>query len=235
QHDEDTAVRTFYLGLVERKAENYLEKAVQDTESWLRKHPLATDVWSILIAILTRTHQPSHAAEIASAAISFHPRDQNLLEHYLDLIASQATEEEVERVFAELRTLAPKNKVIPLRRAKWLSERGRNEEAEIAFSRLLDEYPGWFQIRHAYGRHLLGLEKWSEAVKLFEAALDLHKGFQVAHEGKALALRGLGARAIEAGDSKNADMYLRQAERHFKSAIHWARTNSAPTARFYTS
>jgi tetratricopeptide (TPR) repeat protein len=79
------------------------------------------------------------------------------------------------------------------------------------------------------------LENWLKAKVQFDAALRLHRGFQMAQEGKALALRGLAAKAAERGDADGADKYLQQAEGHYKLAIYWAGRQGASTARFYNS
>ena len=236
KHVDDTDVRTFYLGLVERNADKQdLDLAVRNTDAWLRKHSGKTDVWCALIAVLIRTHQPALATEVATAAMSFNPTNQNLTESYLDLIASQGAEEDVEKIFDGLENRFPRHRVIPLRRARWLGERGRIEAAEAGFATLREKYPQWPQVNYAYGRHLLSLEKVAEAMAQFEIALGIHRGFQMAHEGKAQALRGLATKASEAGDTQEAENYLLQAEQYFKSAIYWAGVHAAPAARFYTA
>ena len=188
-----------------------------------------------MIALLVRKQKTDLAIEITSAAIRVNPQNQNLAERYLDLVASEGPEQEVARVFDELEALFPTDVVIPLRRARWLSRTGQADEAQSIFVRLLKSHPLWYDLHHAYGRFFLRLEKWADAKKEFEIALTLHKGHQMAHEGKALALRGLAAQAEEAGKFGQANGYVKKAETHFRSAIYWAGINLKPTARFYTS
>jgi tetratricopeptide (TPR) repeat protein len=236
EHDQDTNVRTFYLGLVERRAsKEELGIVAKRTYVWLKKHPGATGIWQTLIAIMIRRHDPLFASEAVTAAISLHPNDQSLIGHYLDLVASQATGKDVEEIFSTLSARFPRNNTIPLRRAKWLSECGRTEEAEAAFGSLSMKYPRSFFVSHAYGRHFLAREKWSEAGTQFKIALGLHQGFQLAHEGSAQALRGLAAKATDAGDTHKAEKNLQRAERHFRSAIYWAKRRAAPLGYFYAA
>ena len=235
KHDDAAYVRTFYLGLIERCAKHDLDKATDDTVCWLKKHPKATDVWTALIAILVRNGKTDRAIEMTSAAIKDNPKDLNLLERYLDLIASQGSEMEVKKILDELEVRFPNNNAIPLRRARWLAEVGRTDEAGVVFTNLLNKFPNWTGLHHAYGRFFLDLLKWAEARKEFQAVLRLNIKHQMAHEGNAMALRGLAAQEQEAGMFKIAGKYLQMAENHFRSAILWAERQLAPVARFYTS
>jgi tetratricopeptide (TPR) repeat protein len=234
-HADDTSVRTFYLGLVERTMEQAeLAGAVERTYNWLRQHPGATNVWSALIALLTRSHQSLLAAEVAASAISANPRDLNLVEHYLDLCTVEQTEADAEKLLADLHTRFPKSPSVAVRRATWLGEKGRITEGEAIYGSWLAKHPS-FQMHHSYGRFLLELDRWSEARIQFDKALKIHRGFQIAHEGMGLSFSGLAAKSAEAGHARDAERHLRQAERYFKSAIHWAGVHDAPVARFYTS
>lgn len=211
-----------------------LGDAVKHTYEWLRQHNSATDVWTTLIAILTRSHQSLLAAEVAASAISANPRDLNLVEHYLDLCTVEQTEADAEKILADLQTRFPKSPSVAVRRAKWLGEKGRSAEGEAIYDSWLAKQPT-FQMHHSYGRFLLELDRWSEARIQFDKALKFHRGFPMAHEGMGLSLRGLAAKSAETGHAREAERCLRQAERYFKSAIYWAGVNDAPVARFYTS
>lgn len=236
EHAEVTDVRTFYLGLVERRANHNLEKAIDETDCWLRKHTGATDVWNALIAVLVRNGYSDRAVEITSAAIGLNPGDLNLTERYVDLIASHGSPEDVARIFDELEARFPRANTLPLRRARWLFETGNAKAAEIIYRELLKKHPKWPPVHYAYGRCLLELEKWEAARKEFDIALRLYASRnQMAHEGAAQALRGLAAKEQEAGHYKTARDHLQRAESHFRFAIHWAKRQSAPAARFYAS
>ena len=234
-HDDSSNVRTFYLGLVERRSKEDLDAAIEDTDRWLRQHLWAKDVWNSLIAVLVRNQKVERAIETTSAAIKINPRDLNLLERYLDLVAYQGSEQETATIFDELEARFPTNSVIPLKRARWLSDAGRSDEAEDLYAKLLKKYPRWADLRHALGRHYLRLKRLTEARKAFEGALGLNIRHQMAHEGKAQALRGLAALAMDAGNPEYAQGYLKLAESHFRSAITWAGRQSAPVARFHAS
>ena len=235
RNPDDHSVRSFYLGLVERRAKRSLGDAIEDTIRWLKDHPGAAGVWTALIAAVIRNRQVDRAVALTAEAMNSNPDDLNLKERYIDLILSQQPQQGVEKILDELEARFPTNNAIPLRRARWLAKAGRDDEAEAVYARMLDKNPDLLDLHHLYGRHLLDTKKWKEARKEFEAVLGRNIMHQMAHEGKAMALRGLATQEQEAGRPDLAANYLKWAESHFRSAISWAERQALSAARFHTS
>ena len=235
EHDENTDVRTFYLGLVEREGPvKEILKVVEETRNWLAKHTDAQQVWTALIGLLTRRGELSLLADVVAEAVSFHPNNQNILEHHLDLLASEQDDATMAKIFSDLQLRFPNNNVVFLRYAKWLSERGQKEAAEKEYTRLFAR-GDWPQLRHLYGRHLLRVGEWKAAASQFQAAGRKHLFLAVASEGEALAVHGMAKTALAAGDRAHAIGYFQEAERLFKLAIRAAQRQHESVARFHTS
>ena len=142
------------------------------------------------------------------------------------------------KVFVELQARFPSDKVLQLNYATWLSEMERTEDAEHVFTQLIssaDKRRPWPHLHLRIGQHLLRLGKWAAAAKQFGIVLEIHRGFQMAHDGMAKALRGLAKDATASGDLAKAKKYVTQAERHLKLAIKWALIRQAPVARFHAA
>ncbi len=80
----------------------------------------------------------------------------------------------------------------------------------------------------------LKLERYSEAIEQFREVLKTHKGHQMAHDGLAQALSGLGSLAEQEGRREDADQSFTEAEREFHKGIYWAGVQGQPQVVFYT-
>ena len=235
EHDEESNVRVAYMSLLEKRGSaEQLAELISGTRDWLEGHPEAREVWTALIAMLIRQHQSPLSVEVTSAAIFHHPNDRNLAEHYLDLFASTDSAENISKMFAELLVRFPRDSVIALRYAKWLSEK-EDAQASVKFDELIRKHPKYYDAYHAFGRHWLHSGNYEKARKQFELTLGLHRGHQRAHEGLAPAFHGLAGLANARGETEIAASFLKEAERDFKSAIHWAKVQQQPVAKIYAS
>jgi tetratricopeptide (TPR) repeat protein len=234
-HDEGTDVRVFYLGLVEREGPaKEILKVVGETRKWLAKHTDAQSVWAALIGLLTRRGELSLVADVVAEAVAFHPNNQNVLEHQLDMLASQQDDASMAKIFADLQLHFPNNNVVFLRYASWLSEKGQMDAAEKEYRRLFAR-GDWPHLRQSYGRHLLRVGEWKAAADQFQAARRTQLFRAAALEGEGLAVHGMAKAALAAGDRAHAIGYFQEAERLFKSAIRAAQRQHESVARFHTS
>ncbi|MGB2799424.1 MAG: hypothetical protein WBC82_06235, partial [Dehalococcoidia bacterium] len=240
EHPEDTQVRGRYLGLVERKGSDKLkEDMIHHTRIWLSEHTVAKEIWAALIAALIRLDRQKEATETALVAISHHPDNSNLTEYYLHSVQESADEQTLREIYDGLITRYPENPRHRIEFAAWLRDHNYNEEAEALYKGLI-ELPRSKTSRllrqmahYGYGLLLLKSERYFEAEEQFRQTLRIHKGHQMAHDGLAGALRGLGKLAEQEDRTADADRDFTKAEQEFRQAIYWAGVQEKPQAIFY--
>jgi tetratricopeptide (TPR) repeat protein len=235
-HPEDVSVRERYLGLVERAGNaEQVEQVLQKTRTWLAQHSLARRVWEALIALLIRSNRAEEAAETALEAISHHPNDKNLIVHYMHLFSDSEDEQVIRRMYGKLIEAYPRDSRIPSHMAAWLRDHNHPDEARALYKSLIARFPREFRSRYGYGRLLLSLGEFQQAIERFRQALKIHKGHQMAHEGLAQAWRGLGDLAEKEGKQDEANKHFMMADQEFRRALYWADINEQPQAIFYTN
>jgi len=139
---------------------------------------------------------------------------------------------EVKKILDELEVRFPNNNAIPLRRARWLAEVGRTDEAGL----FLQTCSTSFRIGLAYTMLMAAfsrLAEMGEARKEFQAVLRLNIKHQ--WHTKATPWR------FEDSPHKSRKLDVQDcwkvssdAENHFRSAILWQKAIGS-SARFYTS
>lgn len=235
-HSEVTDVRTFYLGLVERRGtDEQVENVLSETKEWLQKHTNATDVWDTTISLLIRFNQIEEAGTLAIQAISLHPDNNNLINQYLRLFHSSDDEQTIRKLFGELIKKFPRLREVLRHFAAWLRDHNQIEEARQLYVKLINQYPSSYQIRHGYGRLLLKEERYVEGATEFQAALKLHAGHQMAHDGLAYAMSKIGEIAEAKDQQEEAKRFYEIAEKEFQEAIRWARNYKEPQGVFYAN
>jgi|GEM_PF-3604647 len=221
----DTAhVRTAWIAFVEARGTVEVKEAtIADSKEWLAEHPLAKEVWSAFLSWMFHAGRIEEAANLALTAVSRHPSDQNLLEHYVRLIQQQGSADQqiVRSVSEQLIAKYPKHLTAQVQYAAWLRQHGYYVEAEERYKKLINakERKIRMMANYGYGRLLLTLERFNESSVKFREVLKIRKGHQMAHDGLALGLWKLG----EFGE----------AEKEFRSAIYFAGTHGQSQARFY--
>jgi tetratricopeptide (TPR) repeat protein len=239
KHPGDHEVRKCYLGLAERQGTpEQVERVVQETRDWLEKHGTAKGakaVWEALIALLVRSdNRTEEAAEVALKAISHHPNDRNLIANYLRFFDSSEDEQVVRKFYERLMAAYPRDNNIPAYFAAWLRDHNHQDKAHVIYNSLIHKAPHNFGARYGYGRLLLNLEEYEKAAEQFREALRIHKGHQMAHDGLAQALCGIGKLADQKGRVEEANQHFMEAEREFHQALYWADAQEKSQAIFYT-
>jgi tetratricopeptide (TPR) repeat protein len=204
----------------------------------LEKHGTAKgakEVWAALIALLVRSdNRTEEAAEVALKAISHHPNDRNLIANYLRFFDSSEDEQVVRKFYERLMAAYPRDNKIPAYFAAWLRDHNHQDEAHVIYSPLIYRAPRDFGAHYGYGRLLLNLEEYEKAAEQFREALRIHKGHQMAHDGLAQVLCGLGKLAEQKGRVEEANQHFMKAEREFRQALYWADAQEESQAIFYT-
>jgi len=236
KHLEDKYIRAAYLRLVERTGTaGQVREVVEQTSVWLEQHASEKVVWIALIVLLIRTGQPEEGAEMAKKAISHHPNDLDLITQYLRLFNDSADEPVVRKLYERLIDAHPRDSRIETHFAAWLRDHDHLDEARALYHSLTIKFPREVRARHGYGRLMLSLGEFQEAIEQFRTALRLHKGHQMAHQGLAQAWRGLGALAETEGKQREAVEHFTEAEKEFRRALYWADIKEQPLAVFYSS
>jgi len=242
KHPKDVNVRSAFITLVESKgSDKFKETIIDDIRIWLSRHTAAKEVWRTLIATLIHLGRQQEAVETAVEAISYHPDDLNLTTHYLHSVQESADEPTVRKLYESLIIRYPGDTGIRIEFASWLRDHNYNDEAEAYYKSLIElpksKITG--RLRRStylgYGDLLLKLDRYNEAEKQFREILRTHPGHQMAHEGLAKALHGLGKFAEQEGRTADVSRYFAEAKKEFRQAIYWAGVHAQPQAIFYTS
>lgn len=99
QHDEDSQVRTRYLGLVERRGNSeQVTSALLDTRDWLKRHDDNSEVRARYLAFVRRKAVPDWVATAvadAGAWLEKHEGESNVRVNYLALVESRGDPEQI--------------------------------------------------------------------------------------------------------------------------------------------
>ena len=246
EYPDDTYVRTRYIGLVEQEGTpEQVEKVLSETSSWLKDHPDDTYVRTRYIGLVERR---GSSAEI-----------KNILNEINLWIESRCHSTMVLSVFSIFLRLVQKyehdasispdclgnlvkmsyetgsvSTLVSL--GNYFRKRGDYEYAKNIFIELIacKKYEDHYGVFYGYGRLLLSLQNYTEAIRLFRISLSIHKGFQMAHDGLALALACAAQEFNQQGRFGIASRYLHEAEMEYKSALYWAKIQKKPLAIFYS-
>jgi tetratricopeptide (TPR) repeat protein len=226
-HPDDLNVRIAWLSFFRQcGSDEFREKAIEETKAWLAGHEWAKEAWSALLALLLHIGWSEASVELAKKAVSYHPDNLNLLEHYLRAVQGTADEQEVRSTYERLIAKSPTATNFQVHYAAWLRDHGYYLEAEERY-KILMRIPDnqttnslKTSSHYGYGELLLKMERPDEAVVQFRSALNLAPKHHTAYGGLARALAA-------AGDFK-------QAEQVFQKAIHCASSNGLPSSRIYS-
>ena len=246
EYPDDTNVRTRHIALVEQKGTpEQVENVLSETSSWLKGHPDDTNVRTRYIGLVERRGSPGEIKNILSetslwiesrcdstAALSVFSVFLRLIQKYKhDESISLDCLKKLVKMSSDAGSVAM---LVSL--GNYFRKRGDYEYAKSIFLELIvgKKCEAHYGVFYGYGRLLLSLEDYPEAIRQFRIALSIHQGFQMAHDGLAFALAGAAQELKLQGKLETASRYLEEAEMEFKSALYWAKIQKKPLAIFYS-